>query len=132
MIIETTVGRIYTDIQDIILDTMNVSTVEKGSSMDKVSAIFNEFYKVQDRWAEYGAYDSEPSHVMTRYLLSALGFSDKPCRLPITGDDWQLYACSMKCGQAARSLTAALKKLEKKLKNLPMLYKDQIENNLGF
>jgi len=30
--------------------------------------------------------------------------------IPVTGDDWQLYTCSMKCGTAARGLTAALKK----------------------
>lgn len=30
--------------------------------------------------------------------------------LPKTADDWQLYTCSMKCGTAARSLTAALKR----------------------
>ncbi len=31
-------------------------------------------------------------------------------QIPVTGDDWQLYTCSMKCGRAARGLTAALKK----------------------
>lgn len=31
-------------------------------------------------------------------------------RLPRTGDDWQLYTASMKCGHAARGLTAALKR----------------------
>ncbi len=29
---------------------------------------------------------------------------------PTSGDDWQLYTCSMKCGHAARSLTAALRR----------------------
>lgn len=31
-------------------------------------------------------------------------------KLPETGDDWELYTHSMKCGRAARSLTAALKR----------------------
>lgn len=31
-------------------------------------------------------------------------------KLPVTADDWELYTCSMKCGAAARSLTAALKR----------------------
>lgn len=31
-------------------------------------------------------------------------------RIPRTGDDWQLYTTSMKCGHAARGLTAALKR----------------------
>ena len=30
--------------------------------------------------------------------------------IPVTGEDWQLYTCSMKCGTAARGLTAALKR----------------------
>jgi len=31
-------------------------------------------------------------------------------RVPQTADEWELYTSSMKCGSAARALTAALKK----------------------
>ncbi len=36
--------------------------------------------------------------------------SPKERKMPTTGEDWQLYTSSMKCGTAARSLTAALKR----------------------
>ena len=36
--------------------------------------------------------------------------SGKEVRVPSTGDDWQLYTCSMACGNAARALTGALVK----------------------
>lgn len=44
----------------------------------------------------------------------------KNTRIPSTPEDWQLYTVSMKCGAAARSLTAALKKAMTKF---PKLYK---------
>jgi hypothetical protein len=31
-------------------------------------------------------------------------------KLPETGNDWELYTCSMKCERAAKALTAALKR----------------------
>ena len=34
--------------------------------------------------------------------------SGKSVKVPSTGDDWQLYTCSMACGRAAASLTAAV------------------------
>lgn len=37
--------------------------------------------------------------------------SGKEISIPTTGEDWQLYTYSMKCGTAARALTAALKKV---------------------
>lgn len=37
-------------------------------------------------------------------------------QLPRSGNAWQLYTSSMKCGQAARALTSALKKAEKALR----------------
>lgn len=36
--------------------------------------------------------------------------SGKSVNVPSTGEDWQLYTYSMKCGNAARALTAALVK----------------------
>lgn len=39
--------------------------------------------------------------------------TEDPKWMPKTGDDWQLYTCSMACGRAARSLTAALKRVIK-------------------
>jgi hypothetical protein len=30
--------------------------------------------------------------------------------IPSTGDDWELYTCTKKCGVAAKGMTAALKK----------------------
>jgi len=40
--------------------------------------------------------------------------------MPTTANDWQLYTCSMNCGTAARSLTAALKRVIKKVEDMKM------------
>jgi len=39
---------------------------------------------------------------------------------PVTGDDWQLYTFTKKCGSAARRLTAALKRTIKKVEGMSM------------
>lgn len=95
-----------------------------------IQEAFQRFYRVQDRYACYGAYDSEPCYVMRSYLRKSLRFDEGPARLPTTAEDWQLYTCSMKCGNAARSLTSALKKLEKKLQKAPMMLRDEIYRHL--
>lgn len=45
-------------------------------------------------------------------MLSSYSIRPLP-KLPTTGADWQLYTYTMKCGRAARALTAALKKAAK-------------------
>jgi len=41
--------------------------------------------------------------------------SGKSVSVPSTGDDWQLYTCSMACGRAAASLTAAVVRVAKEI-----------------
>ena len=101
--------------------------------MNDVQEAFKEFDEVARKYSDYGSCDSEPYHVLRHAVKIHLGLKDSknPVWMPATGEDWQLYTASMKCGKAAKALTAALKKLLKKLKKL-YFNPDDRETILGY
>lgn len=82
-----------------------------------------EFRIAQAKYLEYGACDSEPDWISQDVMEKAL--RRKRFTVPKTADDWQLYTASMKCGRAARSLTARLNKVVMQI--LGMTQKDAAE-----
>lgn len=69
----------------------------------------DKFSEVQSKFSKYGASDSEPTHRYKGILRRALCGQPFPERTD--GDWWELYTFDMKCGTAARSLTAQAKKV---------------------
>ena len=72
---------------------------------------YENLYAVMNRFRSYGASDTEPRAVASQCIRAKLDPSVAIVILPMTGDDWELFTSTMKCGNAARSLTAALKRL---------------------
>lgn len=76
------------------------------------------FQAAQNKYSSYGAYDTEPRCVFADLLEDTLEGRD--VKVPCSGDAWQLYTVSMKCGVAARGLHSAAKKAVDAIKNAPV------------
>jgi hypothetical protein len=68
-------------------------------------------WAVQDKYAKFGACDTEPRIILRSLLRKAV--KGETVTVPTTGAAWELYADSMSCNQAAKSLHSATTKLIK-------------------
>ncbi len=90
--------------------------LEDSSSLKLLKEQYEAAQRVFCELSEYGATDSEPRYEFHAALKSAF---EGETRIPKTGEEWQLYSSSMKCGSAARRLTAATKRVTTLIENLP-------------
>jgi hypothetical protein len=97
-----------------------------------VREAFAKFEKAQSKYADYGAYDTEPRNVMCDYL-SGVFLDSAPFPKPTTAEHWDLYTISMDCSEAAEALNHALDELEATLKDLWFKgFKNEIKNYLSW
>lgn len=92
--------------------------VKMGTRLDRLKAAVTEFEAAQAKYSEFGARDTEPDGVFQRYLAKSLTQPD--IKLPTTGEQWQLFTSTMACGNAARALTAALRKAVAVVRDCPV------------
>lgn len=83
----------------------------KIAALDKLKAAIKDFEAAQQKYAEFGAHDTEPDGVFQNVLAKAINGDE--VIMPTSPTDWQLFASSMKCGPAARALTSACRKAAK-------------------
>jgi hypothetical protein len=76
--------------------------------MSKFAEAVKAFEKVQERYMDFGAYDTEPSTEFQR-LIRQLWRGEEP-QIPQTADDWDLFSDKAGAKGAARALTSAAKK----------------------
>jgi hypothetical protein len=67
------------------------------------------FWAAQDKYAAFGAADSEPRYVFYRLIDQAL--AGKNVTVPVNAELWQLYSDMPGCGKAATALTTATKRV---------------------
>lgn len=77
--------------------------------MSKFYEEVKKFEKLQDRYAEFGAYDTEPSTEF-QYMLRQLIRGDEPV-IPVGVRGWQLFSEMKGNGLAARALTRQAEKV---------------------
>ena len=70
--------------------------------LDKLKNLVKEFEKVQSKYSDFGAYDSEPDWVFQRVIRKA--FEKGEVDIPTDGYEWELYTASMDCEEAAKEL----------------------------
>jgi len=73
---------------------------------------------IQLKYSQYGACDSEPTYQVERVAQEAL--KGNPFT-PLDANDWELYTATKKCGTAARSMTAAARKLHNAIHKASLL-----------
>jgi len=86
--------------------------------LDRVKAAIKAFEAAQARYSKYGAQDTEPDAVFQWTLAKVV--SGKPYIMPTLPRDWQLFTSTMKCGTAARALTAACTAAVTAIQNAPV------------
>ena len=74
---------------------------------EKFVEMYKEFMSVCQKYSDFGAAD-EGDHIIARCIRKALNGN---LEVPTTAGGWDLFTCEMKCGVAARALTASAKKL---------------------
>ncbi|WP_353208420.1 hypothetical protein [Sphingorhabdus sp.] len=70
--------------------------------LEAIKTQIKEFEKVQSKYREYGANDTEPDGVFQSLIDKAV--HGKAPSVPRTGSGWDLYASSMDCTEAAQAL----------------------------
>lgn len=84
----------------------------------KLNDAIKAFQEAQSKYSDYGAYDTEPRCVFADLIERVL--EGEEVQVPRSGDAWQLFTVSMKCGVAARGLFSAAKKVVDVIKNAPV------------
>jgi len=84
------------------------------SEFNTIKKAVEKVWAVQDKYAEFGASDSEPSAIFRSLVRRAL--QGQPVTVPVTGEAWELYSSSMNCSRAAKSLHSATSKVIKLIK----------------
>ncbi len=82
---------------------MSVET--KISFLDQLKSAIGRFEQVQRQYRSFGAQDTEPNAVFSSIMRKAA--KGKPVDIPTTGKDWDLYASTMDCSEAASALFQA-------------------------
>jgi hypothetical protein len=83
------------------------------------------FEKTQQKYKQFGAYDTEPDGIFQQLLLHALeGKQPDP---PRSGAKWELYAASMNCEEAAEALNSAAIRVIRLIENAPIKHYDEIK-----
>lgn len=98
---------------------MNDTTAPRASVL--VNEIFDEigsFEKLQIKYKNYGAYDTEPDGVFQRLIDRAI--KGEGPSVPRTGDAWELYAGSMDCTEAANALHDQALKIVQMIESCPI------------
>ena len=76
--------------------------------LDKVKMAIENFEAQQDKYREFGAWDTEPSQVF--HLAVAKSVTSGVVQVPKFPSEWKLYTETMKCGKVAISLSSHAKK----------------------
>ncbi|MGO9110430.1 MAG: hypothetical protein ACLP9L_14500 [Thermoguttaceae bacterium] len=87
------------------------------SRLDEIKAGIQEFEKLQDRYARFGAADTEPSGVFQSLFVRAVR-GERPV-VPMTGEGWELYTLSMDCSEPAQALAAQAQKVVDLIESCP-------------
>ena len=93
----------------------------EGSTADPVEKMrkaFSEFEKIQNRFAKYGATDTEPDSIMQLVVAKHLGLRAGEKKFPTSAEGWELYSDMDGAGAAAHSLTEGAKSLVTKIQPL--------------
>lgn len=73
------------------------------AAVDELKKVVAEFEKLQDKFADFGASDTEPDGVFQVVLVRAFKGKDY---LPTTAHDWELYSDMPGSAEVAKKLTA--------------------------
>lgn len=69
---------------------------------EKLKRMCRDFEMLQSKWAEFGAYDTEPDGEFQHALRKAQAGERY---VPQSAEQWQLYTTSMNCGKAGHELS---------------------------
>jgi len=78
------------------------SDTQEKTIVEAVAEEIKKFEAVQKKYREFGAYDTEPDGVFQKIVDDAVKGSAPA--IPRDGENWQLYASSMDCSEAANAL----------------------------
>ena len=82
----------------------------------KLESVLGEFYKLQSKYREYGATDSEPRHFFEYLMEQAIAGKPFPSVSP---GDWQIFSSMAGWKRVANSLTKKAQKVYQKIQNAP-------------
>lgn len=82
-----------------------MTATETPTAVQAVKEAIRRFELTQDKYRDYGARDTEPDAIFQGIVWRTC--NGKDANIPQTGSDWELYAGSMDCAEAASALHLA-------------------------
>ena len=89
----------------------------KPTRLEKIQSLVADFRVMQSKYANQGAYDSEPSRTFNQLVQMAL--NGDTVVVPTGAEAWELYTRSMACAAAACALHAAAEKVVDAILKVP-------------
>jgi len=81
-----------------------VRCYKDDTPLETLKRLIHEFEKTQEKYAKFGAHDTEPDAIFQQLLVTAARQGRD--RVPREAKGWDLYTCSMDCSEAGAALTA--------------------------
>lgn len=88
------------------------------TELEKLKKLIKAFETRQEKYADLGATDTEPDWQFQNVLRTTI--LGGVAKMPETARDWELYSREAGAGRAARSLTAAAKKVVEHIRSVPL------------
>lgn len=86
--------------------------------IEVLATLIKDFEKTQSKYKAFGANDTEPDGIFQRLIADTV--EGRQRTIPATGHDWELYASSMDCTEAAKALYAAAELVVKNIELAPI------------
>jgi len=97
-------------------------------SIEQVREAVKEFESVQQKYADFGAWDTEPDGVFQVLLKRA--FVKGECKVPRSSSAWQLYTSSMDCTEAGEALGDACQRVVDLVVRTPLSERAELKRYL--
>lgn len=108
-----------------------MTKLEKAEPAITIEVIVEEikkFEKIQSKYREYGANDTEPDGIFQRIIDDAV--QGKEPAIPRSGRGWELYANSMNCDEAAAALHDQALKIVQAIEMCPIRELSRLQTKL--
>lgn len=106
----------------------NLEKSEKAPTVETVFEEIKKFEAVQVKYKSYGAYDTEPDGIFQRIVDK--GIKGQETSIPRSGHDWELYANSMDCTEAANAMHDQALRVVRAIEMCPIRDLDRLQVKL--
>ena len=104
-------------------------TNQTETPTEEIFAEIKAFEKLQEKYKQFGAWDTEPDGIFQKILSDAV--KGKNPKLPRTGAQWELYSSSVNCEEAANALHDQALKIVRRIESAQIKDLNEIKRRVS-